>query len=231
VYVAPQAVEPELFARPVSAEEIEGFRARHGLPAGPLALYVGRLVPAKGVHVLGAAWLRQRSDATLVVVGEGPLGPELAALPRTRFLGALPRADLASAYAAAELALVPSVPTPRFLEPWGLVCNEAMYQGRPVIASASVGAVAGGLVRDGENGLVVAPNDERELASAIERLLADPALRSRLGATARRDIAPYTYDAMAAAFDRALGTALTSSESHPARARRRSSPWRTRRRT
>jgi glycosyltransferase involved in cell wall biosynthesis len=231
VYVAPQAVEPELFARKVSAEEIGAFRAKHGLPAGPLALYVGRLVAAKGVEVLSAAWPRLRSDATLVVIGEGPLAPDVAALPRARFLGALPRAELATAYAAAELALVPSVPTPRFLEPWGLVCNEAMYQGRPVVASASVGAVAGGLVRDGENGLVVAPGDERGLAIAIDRLLADPELRARLGAAARRDIAPYTYDAMAAAFDRALTTALTSSASLPARVRRRSSAWRTRRRT
>jgi glycosyltransferase involved in cell wall biosynthesis len=208
VYVAPQAVEPELFAREVGAEEIRAFRARHDLPAGPLALYVGRLVRAKGVEVLSAAWPRLRSDATLVVIGDGPLAGNLAALPRTRFLGALPRAELANAYAAAELTLVPSVPTPRFVEPWGLVCNEAMYQGRPVVASASVGAVAGGLVRDGENGLVVAPGDELALASAIDRLLSDPALRARLGAAARRAVAPYTYDAMAAAFDRALTTAL-----------------------
>jgi glycosyltransferase involved in cell wall biosynthesis len=231
VYVAPQAVEPELFARPVSAEETAAFRDRHALPAGPLALYVGRLVAAKGVEVLRAAWPRVDSDATLVVIGEGPLAPDVAALPRTRFLGALPRAELATAYAAAELAVVPSIPTPRFLEPWGLVCNEAMYQGRPVVASASVGAVAGGLVRDGQNGLVVAPGDARALAGAIDRLLADPELRARLGAAAGRDITPYTYDAMAAAFDRALTTALTSSASRPARARRRSSPWRTRRRT
>jgi glycosyltransferase involved in cell wall biosynthesis len=208
VYVAPQAVEPELFAREVGAEEIAAFRSRHRLPAGPLALYVGRLVRAKGIEVLRDAWPLVQSEATLVVIGEGPLAPGLQALPRTRFLGALPRTELACAYAAAELTLVPSIPTPRFVEPWGLVCNESMHQGRPVIASAAVGAVAGGLVRDGENGLVVPPGDARALASAIDRVLADPALRTRLGAAARRDVAPYSYDAMAAAFDRALATAL-----------------------
>jgi glycosyltransferase involved in cell wall biosynthesis len=240
VYVAPQAVEPELFAREVGAEEIAAFRSRHRLPAGPLALYVGRLVPEKGVEVLRAAWPQLHSDATLVVVGEGPLGPDVAALPHTRVLGALPRAELASAYAAAELALVPSIPTPRFLEPWGLVCNEAMHQGCPVLASAAVGAVAGGLVRDGENGVVVPPGDERALTGALERLLGDPGLRARLGTAARRDVAPYTYDAMAAGFDRALATAferaagqrgVTSSTSLPGRAPQRSSRWRTRRRT
>jgi len=208
VYVAPQAVEPELFAREVSAEEIAAFRSRHGLPAGPLALYAGRLVRAKGIEVLRDAWPLVDSEATLVVIGEGPLAPGLRALARTRFVGALPREELSTAYAATELTLVPSIPTPRFVEPWGLVCNESMHQGRPVIASAAVGAVAGGLVRDGENGLVVPPGDARALASAIDRVLGDPALRARLGAAARRDIAPYTYDAMAAAFDRALATAL-----------------------
>lgn len=208
VYVAPQAVEPELFARDVGVEEIVAFRGRHGLPTGPLALYVGRLVPEKGVDVLRASWPQVRSDATLVVIGEGPLAAGVAALPRTRFLGALPRAELAIAYAAAEVALVPSIPTPRFLEPWGLVCNEAMHQGCPVLASAAVGAVAGGLVRDGENGLVVPPGDARALAGAIDRVLADPALTARLGAVARRDVAPYTYDAMEAAFDRALAAGV-----------------------
>jgi glycosyltransferase involved in cell wall biosynthesis len=208
VYVAPQAVEPELFAREVSAEEIAAFRSRCGLPAGPLALYAGRLVRAKGIEVLRDAWPMVDSEATLVVIGEGRLAADVAALARTRFLGALPRAELAIAYAAAELTLVPSIPTARFVEPWGLVCNESMHQGRPVIATTAVGAVAGGLVRDGENGLVVAPGDARALAGAIDRVLTDPTLRARLGAAARRDVAPYSYDAMAAAFDRALATAL-----------------------
>ena len=81
------------------------------------------------------------------------------------------------AYSAAELTVVPSIPTPRFREPWGLVCNEAMHQGRPVVATTAVGAAAGGLVRDGETGLVIAPGDTVALAAAISRLLEDEALR------------------------------------------------------
>jgi glycosyltransferase involved in cell wall biosynthesis len=206
VFVAPQAVEPELFARSVSDEEIQGFRDAEQLGDGPLVLYVGRLVPEKGVDVLLEAWNRVRTDATLVLIGEGSVAP--AATNNVRALGARPRSALATAYAAAEFTVLPSVPTPRFKEPWGLVCNESMHQGRPVIATTAVGAAAGGLVRDGETGVVVAPGDEDELARAIGGLLADEERRARLGAAAREAVAPYTYGAMLAAFDLALAAAL-----------------------
>jgi glycosyltransferase involved in cell wall biosynthesis len=215
IFVAPQSVEPELFARAVSSEETEAFRAQHRLGSGPLVLYTGRLVAEKGIDVLSAAWPQVRTPATLVMIGDGPLASRVENVPGARLLGVVPRAELPVAYAAAELALLPSIPTPRFREPWGLVCNEALHQGRPVVASASVGAVAGGLVRDEVTGLVVAPGDAQGLAVAIDRLLADPALRARLGDAGRRAVAAYTYDAMLDAFDRALARAISPSPTGP----------------
>ena len=118
-----------------------------------------------------------------------------------------PRERLPVAYAAADALVLPSIPTPRFREPWGLVCNEALHQGTPVVATTAVGAVAGGLVRDGETGLVVAARRPAALAAAIARLLADPALRARLGAAGRAALAGHTYAAMADAFGVALARA------------------------
>ena len=207
VFVAPQSVEPELFGRSVSDAEVAAFRIEHGLGDGPLVLYTGRLVPEKGIDVLLDAWPMVSADATLVLIGDGPLAARAAGVPRARLLGALPRAGLPVAYAASAFSLLPSIPTPRFREPWGLVCNEAMHQGRPVIATSSVGAVAGGLVQDERTGLVVPPDDAHALALAADRLLGDASLRSRLGEAARRAVAAYTYDAMEQAFDRALTTA------------------------
>jgi glycosyltransferase involved in cell wall biosynthesis len=215
VFIAPQTVEPELFGREVSAAEIEQFRTEHDLPPGPLVLYVGRLVAEKGVGVLLEAWPRVAAEATLVLIGDGPLAGAAGSSPRTRLIGPLERSELPAAYAASELTVLASVPTRRFREPWGLVCNEAMHQHRPVIASDSVGAVAGGLVRDGETGLVVPSGDAVALAQAIDRLLADDRLRARLGAAAAAALAPYTYEAMAAAFDRALATAISPSPTGP----------------
>jgi glycosyltransferase involved in cell wall biosynthesis len=206
IFVAPQSVEPELFGRPVGADEVAALRAEFGLGDGPLVLYAGRLVADKGVEVLARAWPRV-GGATLVVAGDGPLAAEVTALPRARLIGALPRARLPVAYAAAEFTVVPSIPTPRFREPWGLVVNEAMHQARPVIATTAVGAAAGGLVVDDQTGLVVSPGDADALAGAITRLLNDSALRTRLGAAARDAVQPYTYEAMADAFDRAFETA------------------------
>jgi glycosyltransferase involved in cell wall biosynthesis len=171
-------------------------------------LYVGRLVVEKGISVLIDAWQRvEETAATLVLIGDGPLAGQVSELPRARLLGALPRADLPAAYASAALTAVPSIPTPRWREPWGLVCNEAMHQGCPVVATSAVGAVAGGLLRDGDSGLVIAPGDPGALAAAIDALLRDSALRRQLGEGGRQSVAPYTYEAMADAFGRALSVA------------------------
>ncbi len=209
VFVAPQAVEPDLFARQVAPAEIDAFRRRHQLPDGPLVIFAGRLVEAKGIDVLLSAWRGVSGAATLVVIGDGPLASHVRDIPRTRFLGSLRRAELPIAYAAGQLAVVPSIPTPRFVEPWGLICNEAMHQARPVIATDTVGAVAGGLVRDGQTGVVVAAGDTGALRRAIDRLLADERLRGRLGGAAQAAVAAYTYDAMVGAFERALAQAAT----------------------
>ena len=207
IVIAPQSVEAELFGRPVTDAEIVAWRAEAGLPDGPLILYVGRLVEEKGIEELLAAWLLLDADATLAVVGDGPLAAHVQATPNTRLLGPLPRERLPVAYAAATALVLPSIPTPRFREPWGLVCNEALHQGTPVIATTAVGAVAGGLVRNGETGLVVPPGDPQALVHAIGRLLADDALRAHLGSTGREALAGHTYDAMADAFGVALARA------------------------
>jgi len=207
VFAAPQAVEPELFGRPVPAPERRSWREQTGLPPeGPLALYVGRLVEDKGVRVLLEAWRRvEAGDATLCLVGDGPLASDPAlARPGVRLAGRLPRDRLAVAYAAADVVVVPSIATRRFLEPWGLVCNEAMSQGRPVVASDAVGAAAGGLVRDRETGLVVPAGEPGALASALELTFTDAGLRTRLGEAAQLAVGDYTYEHAAEAFATAL---------------------------
>jgi glycosyltransferase involved in cell wall biosynthesis len=212
VFVAPQSVEPELFARTVSEAEVDAFRIRHGLPPGPCVLFAGRLVPEKGTAVLLDAWHQLETSATLVVVGGGPLEDAVSATPNTRLLGPIARAEMPVAYALARLTVVPSIPTPRFREPWALVCNEAMHQACPIIATTAVGAVAGGLVRDDETGVVIPPNDPTALAQAIDRLLSDPTLRARLGHAGHQAVAEYTYDAMANAFGSALAAARAARE-------------------
>jgi glycosyltransferase involved in cell wall biosynthesis len=91
-----------------------------------------------------------------------------------------------------------------------LVANEAMNRGLPVIASDAVGAAAGGLVRDGVNGLVVPAGDSSALGTAMATLAADAPLRKRLGAAAAEDVKAYSYDAWAEGFSRAFATVNVS---------------------
>jgi glycosyltransferase involved in cell wall biosynthesis len=207
VFAAEQAVEPEIFARAVTAQEVAAFRADLELGDAQLVLFVGRLVEEKGVGVLADAWrLVRRPGAKLCLVGD-PDRRDWGFGRDVIVTGRLPREQLPVAYAASDVVVVPSIATPRFLEPWGLVCNEAMSQGCPVVATTAVGAAAGGLVRDRETGLVAGGGDAEELAAAIEELLDDAGLRRRLGERARAAVAEYTYDRAAAAFSAALAAA------------------------
>ena len=70
-------------------------------------------------------------------------------------------------YATADLFVLPSVTMPTGKEPWGLVVNEAMNQGLPVVATEAVGAAAGGLVQAGVNGFIVPERDSEALAQVI----------------------------------------------------------------
>jgi glycosyltransferase involved in cell wall biosynthesis len=180
VTVAPQAVDNAFWATPVATDAPRPFTA----------LFVGRDVPEKGLAVLREAWRRAGlADARLAVLGtDAVAGPE----------------EVRNSYATADVLVIPSIATRHFLEPWGLVANEAMNQHLPVIASDAVGAAAGGLVRHGHNGLVVPAGDHDALARALRALHDDPALRARLGANAARDVAAYTHVAWADAFAHAL---------------------------
>jgi glycosyltransferase involved in cell wall biosynthesis len=177
-------------------------------------VFIGRDERAKGAGVLVAAWRASSRDpapAALVLVGARPeilqVGADGAVCPQhtpIRVVESQSPEEVRNFLQSADVLVVPSIPTPSFLEPWGLVCNEAMHLGLPVIATDAVGAAAGGLVRHERNGLVVPAGDAPALAQAIRRLRDDAPLRRRLGDAARRDAAAYTHRAWAAGFHAAL---------------------------
>jgi glycosyltransferase involved in cell wall biosynthesis len=200
VFVAPQPVDDEHFGQHVTPEARAEARARAGAAnVDFLLLFAGRLEHEKGISVLTEAWRDADLDnATLAFAGDGPLRAQAGgAAPTTNALGKIDRSDLPALYAAADALVLPSVRTATFTEPWGLVVNEAMLQYTPVIASDAVGAAAGGLVRDGRNGLVVPQGDPGALSEAIRRLATDLDLRQALGEQARQDVQAYTPAAWA----------------------------------
>jgi glycosyltransferase involved in cell wall biosynthesis len=211
VHVAPQSVDNAFWSHSPTA-------AGASAPADPWPaqtavkfLFAGRPVREKGVGVLIDAWRESgllAPSAALVLVGVGPTPPWApaggAADHAVVCMDAVPPVQLRSVYAAADVLVVPSIATRTFREPWGLVVNEAMNRNLPVIVSDAVGAAAGGLVRDGRNGLVVPAGDHRALAEALRRLAADAPLRARLGAAGAQDVRAYTHGAWAQGFSSAL---------------------------
>ena len=190
VRVIPCGVDVELFRpRPQAAA-----RARLGLDAEHVLLFVGRLTPIKGLETLLRALAVLRSDGlaaarlTLLVVGgtkgdstDGAhlhrLAQDLGLCAWVDFRGPQPQEALPDYYAAADLCLMPS----RY-ESFGMVALEAMASGVPVIASR-----AGGLavtVQDGATGRLVPEGDVAALARAVAELLTDDAGRRTLGARA-----------------------------------------------
>jgi glycosyltransferase involved in cell wall biosynthesis len=139
----------------------------------PEVLYAGRLSPEKGIEDL----LAVADGLRLVVAGDGPLRPRVP-----QALGMLPRDELSRLYGRAAAVVFPSR-----RDGYPVACAEAMAHGRPVVATA-VGGLPD-MVVDGETGLLVPPGDAPSLRAAVDRLLADPALRRRLGAAARERIA------------------------------------------
>ncbi len=213
VHVAPQSVDNAFWSAPVLAAPSvrgwpEGARTRF--------LFVGRDAPEKGLDVLVRAWREAelaRPDAALVLAGIEPGLPRIARTDRQIpggggivGLGQLAARALRDAYAASAALVLPSIRTRTFREPWGLVVNEAMNRSLPVIASDAVGAVAGGLVRDGVNGLVVPAGDSAALARALRGLAGDGALRARLGAQGAQDVRGYSHEAWADGFSDALAS-------------------------
>ncbi len=149
-------------------------RSSLGTPDGvPLVLALGRLHRNKAFDVLLEA-IRELADVHLWIAGEGPeranlegLARDLGVAPRVRILGW--RDDVAALFAAADVFACPSRH-----EPLGNVVIEAWAQAKPVVAAASQGPRA--LIGDGVNGLLAPIDDADALASAIGRVIAEPAL-------------------------------------------------------
>jgi glycosyltransferase involved in cell wall biosynthesis len=196
IRIAPQAVDNDFWAVGAPSER----------EPGPLrVLFVGRPIPAKGRGVLCDAWVRSRlaaTGATLTLVGDAS-GPVVPGVVR---VGHLEQADLRNFYRSADVLAIPSLSTPAFTEPWGLVANEAMNQRTAIITTDAVGAAAGGMLRDRRNALVVPAGDPAALAAALVALADDPDLRARLADAGTRDVRAFTHTAWADAFVAALGS-------------------------
>jgi len=194
-------------------------RVRETLNIAPddfVILNVSRLLPLKRLDDLKDALVSvDRSfsrDAHIVVIGEGVYGEALMGLQRdlhnirVHHVPSVPYREMPAWYAGADLMVFPSEG-----DIWGLVVNEALSMGVPVICTSRIGASE--LVRSGENGFRVSVRAPKEIADRVWQLYQDRTLLARMGVTARGIVKSWNTG-LAVSELRRLASAIDGSRQH-----------------
>jgi glycosyltransferase involved in cell wall biosynthesis len=212
IYTVPNAADSEYCHRErLRLANLRGHMKRERGYPGTVFLFSGRLVRRKGIQYLLPAFRklqRERGDVGLVVLGDGRERRQSEGYCRSLgmenvfFEGFINHDEIPKYYMAGDVLVLPSL-----TEQWGLVINEAMNFGLPIISTDVVGA-ARDLVRDGVNGLVVQPANAEELYRAMKRLSDYPHLREKMGEESLRIIRDYSPETWANNFVCAIEKAL-----------------------
>jgi glycosyltransferase involved in cell wall biosynthesis len=180
LFFSPHCVDAAWFAARATEQARAELRARLGIRSeAKVALFAGKLVPFKRPLDIVAAAARLKAggrELCLLIVGAGPLESEMSAAARTfgvpiHMLGFCNQTMMPKAYAAADVLILPS----EGQETWGLVANEALACGRPVVLSDAVGS-APDLAADSTAGRVFPVGNVEALAAAIADVFDYPPL-------------------------------------------------------
>lgn len=211
IALTPYVVDNDWWTQQASQVDPNLVRGRWNIPEdATVVLFCAKFQPWKRPQDVLRAFARADvSDAYLVFAGEGPLRPPLeeeakalGIAERVRFLGFVNQSQLPPVYRAADLMILPSG-----YEPFGVVVNEAMLCGCPVIVSDRVGARYD-LVRDGETGFVYPCGDVEALARILREVLPDHERLRRMGENARKRMETWSPRENVEALVEAVGRAL-----------------------
>jgi glycosyltransferase involved in cell wall biosynthesis len=203
IFMTPYAVDNDFFASRAAAAACrrEAFRAELGLPPGqPTVLYAGKLQRLKRVGDLieacaGLRRVRPELAPSLVIVGDGEERAVLMGRAQAlhfeaiKWAGFRNQSELPAFYDLCDLLVLPSDN-----EAWGLVLNEAMNAGKPVIASDRVGA-ARDLVHEGINGAIFPAGNVTALRDAITYVCENRERAARMGRASREIIGKWNFEA------------------------------------
>jgi glycosyltransferase involved in cell wall biosynthesis len=161
-------------------------------------IFVGRLIPPKNLPLLLDAFTEISAEAPewrLVLLGEGEQKDELQRLAQNnkniRFEAGVPWYEVAEYLALADVLVLPSES-----EPWGLVVNEAMICGLPVLVSETSGCVDD-LVRVGQNGFTFNPHQKTDLVAKMRYFIQNATTLSRMGETSKAIVTPFAPEKVA----------------------------------
>ena len=220
----PYAVDNDFFRRTAldAAPRREDLRRELGLePGRPVVLFASKLQARKRCIDLVEAWIRLAPapgvdpNGYLLIVGDGGERSSLEARVRAsglssiRFLGFRNQTELPRFFDLCDIFVLPSIH-----EPWGLIVNEVMNAGRPVIVSDQVGCQPD-LVEDGLNGLVFPACDVEALSRCLSQLLDNPELRASMGDNGLRLIGSYSIEEDIAGLRQALAAVVHTFSASP----------------
>lgn len=200
IFSVPFSVDNERFMKEsaLTGEQRAALRASFGVQdERPVLLYASKLLPRKHPDDLlyAAAMLKARGKLVHVVIaGSGSMGRELEALAaklrldNVTFLGFVNQVELPKLYGASDVFVLPAED-----EPWGLIVNEVMCAGLPIVVGGGVGCVPD-LLAEGLNGFTCVAGNPLSLASALEPLVDSAALRHSMGRESRRRISTWGYE-------------------------------------
>jgi glycosyltransferase involved in cell wall biosynthesis len=199
LFLAPYSVDNEFFMTAAQgfAAESKCLKARLGIDEGlPAILYASKMTPRKRAMDLLQAFHRlvqEGVQAQLLFVGDGEehrrleMYAEQHQLSNVRFLGFRNQSEMPQFYAIADIFVLPSA-----VEPWGLVINEAMCAGVPIVATDQV-AAATDLIEHERNGYVYPVGNIGMLTQYLHKLLANPIQRVTMGRYSLEIISHWSY--------------------------------------
>ncbi len=213
VFNVPHAVDNAMFQATAAPYQEPGRRAEArrewGIdPDAFVVLFVGKLIRSKRPLNVVRALARLQGRGSMLVVGSGPLDATLREEAHRlgvelHMVGFLNQTELGRAYALADCLALPS----DFPETWGLVVNEALATGLPVVVSAAVGC-APDLVRDGSTGYIYPLDDVEALSRRLDSVRQRKADHYDWSVACRAQVSAYSYVAMTEGLVRACRSAL-----------------------
>jgi len=214
--ISPRVKEAPVYASVINYNHEDVLRAkklREKIGRKKIILYFGRLVRYKGASYLIRAFaklLKESDDIFLIIAGEGPEKERLKKLcnelklKNILFTGYVKHKDKPMLFLACDIFVHPATyeKPEKAPEEWGLVINEAMSVGKPVVITTAVGAKE--IVRQGVNGFIVPPANADALYRVIKVLLEDDELRMRMGEMSKEIIKFYTPEVVLKKYDEAI---------------------------
>ena len=186
IFIAPNIVNNEMFIQKSSKfkKEKERFKQELNIQNEKIILFVGQLIKRKGVEYLIKAYKSLKgeyNDVCLVIIGDGVLKKELEEIcikediKDVHFTGWVPEEQKIIYYSIAELFVLPTLK-----DVWGLVINEAMDCGLPVISTKAAGCVRD-MIIPGENGFIVDVANVDQLCLVMKKIILDEELAKKMG--------------------------------------------------